>query len=381
MDQGGVDLKIIHLINGTGHGGDAAVALLLAAEQRKLGHDVQIIIEHSSHSQEFLTRAAKEGVPALESPLLECDLPQGGRQRAINMLRTLAAHRGDVLHFHTGGLLLRTVDVIAARFVPYRARVVTIHSGAKWTIYSDPERPKGQWRRASALIDRIICPGRAVEASQLTAGIPGRKVYQQPNPVPLQRISAGRRDRVREEMRLTDDDILVLFLGRLDYEKSPIDVISAFGLVAAQFPQTHLALAGSGTLEEECSALIARLGLQSRIHLLGYRSDTTDILKAADIYVQASLWESFGLSLIEAMAAGLPVITTRVGVIADIDHAEDNVLVVKIQDPDDMACALCELIESPGRRQALAARGRDFAQMFDASVIAQQYIKSYQELL
>lgn len=373
-------MRIVHFLDCGGHGGDAISALLIASEQQRMGHEVQMIIQRSGNSKGFLERAACEQVPAIEATDLEIGVHTTILKRLALFWRTLYPYAGDVLNFHTGGLYVRIADVLAMRLLPFKVRVATIHSPFNWGVYSDPTQPQKQWRRAVQLLDYVVCPSKSSVDVQLETGIPRQKVTICPNPIAINRINQGDRERVRRELNLSTNDMLVLFLARLDEEKSPIEVIRAFSAITERYPRLFLAMAGSGKLEHDCRQLIQKLGLQDRVFLLGYRTDTPDLLKAADVYMQPSIWESFGMSLIEAMAAGLPVITTRVGVIAELDQPEDSVLLVEARDIPGMTSSLDRLLTDPELRQKLADRGRTIAERFKERTVAQCYTDLYRSI-
>lgn len=107
---------------------------------------------------------------------------------------------------------------------------------------------------------------------------------------------------------------LVLFMGRLEREKQPEVALRAFAAVSGQYKAAGLLFVGEGSERARLEALAHSRGLSERVHFLGWRNNTAEFLKAADVLVVPSLYEGYGLVIIEALAAGVPVLSFDVGV-------------------------------------------------------------------
>lgn len=117
----------------------------------------------------------------------------------------------------------------------------------------------------------------------------------------------------RAELGIADDEFLWLAVGRLVPQKDPRTLLEAFRHVVAEQPQARLVLAGDGELRAELDAASAAFGLTSSVQLLGTRHDVPRLLAAADAVVLSSAWEGLPNAILEAMAAGCPVVATAVG--------------------------------------------------------------------
>ncbi len=115
-----------------------------------------------------------------------------------------------------------------------------------------------------------------------------------------------------QELGLHPDGLLVLSVGRLTEQKGHIYLLEAIPGIIEQFPSTVFAIAGDGPLRAELEARAERLGISKSVHFLGMRSDVPALLQMAHIFALPSLWEGLPIALLEAMAAGLPVVATRV---------------------------------------------------------------------
>jgi glycosyltransferase involved in cell wall biosynthesis len=125
----------------------------------------------------------------------------------------------------------------------------------------------------------------------------------------------------RKELGVQSDEIMLLNVAELAGRKNQKVIIEAMKQVKNQ--KVKLFIAGQGALKDELTDLIERLGLKDRVTLLGYRDDVRDLYKAADIFIFPSQREGFGIAAIEAMASGLPIITSNVNGIKE--YSEDGV--------------------------------------------------------
>jgi glycosyltransferase involved in cell wall biosynthesis len=168
-------------------------------------------------------------------------------------------------------------------------------------------------------------------------------------------------------------DILITCVARFDEQKNHQALVEAFAQTAGLVPNAKLILSGNGRLQPEIENLVQRRGLRDRVFFLGRRDDVPALLGASDIFALASLWEGNPLSVMEALAAGLPLAGTRVGAIPEL--ASDGIHGI-LSAPGDiraLANAMTHLAfderarRTMGRAAAQRARDRfDHRQMVDA---------------
>ena len=169
------------------------------------------------------------------------------------------------------------------------------------------------------------------------------------------------RQRWRSQNGFRDDDLLIVSVGRLAPQKNPVALANAI----ANVPNARLLMVGEGNLRE-------RLEGRERVHLLGVRADIPEILAAADIFALASDWEGLPLAIMEAMAAGLPVVAARVGCVPEVVEHGRTGLLVPPRHEWALAAALRELAGDHKRRHEMgaAARARSVSFGVDAMVAA-----------
>ncbi len=175
----------------------------------------------------------------------------------------------------------------------------------------------------------------------------------------IPQLSRDEKQTLRRELVGDADRILILSVGRLTPQKGFDHLLQAFARMREKHPRAALVIAGTGRLLESLAAQIRVLGLDGHAFLLGRRDDVPRLLAAADVYVNSSVLEGTPVSVLEAMAAGLPIAATSVG---DTPHLldSDSGILVPPAHPEALADALTSLLDNPKRRAALglAARAR-----------------------
>jgi glycosyltransferase involved in cell wall biosynthesis len=166
------------------------------------------------------------------------------------------------------------------------------------------------------------------------------------------------RQEAREILEVADTTPLIGNVANLSPKKDHEGLLNAFRRVVTQLPDAELVLIGTGPLEPALRGQAAALGVQSNVRFLGARGDVATLLPALDVFVLGSRFEGLPIALLEAMAAEIPCVATRVGGIPEaITDGLEGVLVPPGQ-PDELSRALVELLIEPSRRASLAAAGR-----------------------
>lgn len=175
------------------------------------------------------------------------------------------------------------------------------------------------------------------------------------------------------------EKLIVLSAGRLTEPKNYSNCLRAIQQIADS--SFEYWIAGKGELEEQLKSEVKSLGLENTVHFLGFRDDLPALLAQADVFLSPSKWEGFGLSIVEAMAAGLPVVVSEVpGVAEVVDKSSHSALWVDPSSPDDIAARLRELLQNPQLRDELGQNGRKRAACFDVSRMIGEYVEIYQEV-
>jgi glycosyltransferase involved in cell wall biosynthesis len=188
-------------------------------------------------------------------------------------------------------------------------------------------------------------------------------------------------NRLKLELSLPMDAIVVLQVARLDALKDHQTAIETFARVAKTRSDVHLVLAGEGPERSSIEAAIADHSLAHQVHLLGTRSDIHHLLPAADLFLLTSISEGIPLTIIEAMAAGLPVVATAVGGIPEVVVDGHTGLLTPPKASHDLAAAILQLASNPQQRAKMGQAGRSRAQqLFSDEQMNASYARTYEEI-
>lgn len=182
---------------------------------------------------------------------------------------------------------------------------------------------------------------------------------------------------LREALSFAGYGQLVISVGRLVEVKGHRHLLEAVPLVLKQHPATGFLIVGDGPLEQDLKDQAQRLGIGRNIIFLGARSDVPKLLKAAELYVLSSLMEGFGLTIVEAMMSGLPVVATKVGGVPEIADEGRASILVPPRDPQSLAAAISRLLTDDERRRQMGQVGRAHAL---AHFTARRYVSDVEEL-
>jgi glycosyltransferase involved in cell wall biosynthesis len=188
---------------------------------------------------------------------------------------------------------------------------------------------------------------------------------------------------LRRELGLTTEPLL-LNVGRLVPQKGQLHLIDAMPEVLRHLPRCHLAIVGHAE-DGYAAALERRIlerGLAANVHLTGYREMGTAAMAEADVFVFPSLWEGFGLAVIEAMQAGVPVVCSDAGPLREIVVDGHTGVLVPPGDPHALAAGVLKVLESPDLAASLsAAAQRRTEDLFDVDRMVDQTHRYYLEAL
>ncbi len=217
--------------------------------------------------------------------------------------------------------------------------------------------------------DAFACISRVIERETLAAGVPRDRVHFLPNAIDMSRFrpaSDVERLALRQPLDLPPDAVVCLFVGRLSREKGLMDLMEAWRsvrqsdgagngvlLVAGPDMEAHPWNVGPAARE-----FAVRHALSSSVRFLGSVDPVDPLLRAADVLVQPSHFEALGLSAVEALASGVPVIASAVGGLLDFMIDDDNGKLCPPNDPPALAASLRALIDDTGLRRRLATRAR-----------------------
>lgn len=357
-------VRVAVLIDSLGQGGAEQSLMAVLPPLREQGIDAQMLLVRSV-SPERERELADAGVPVRIIGPAANPLALARRVRPV-----LRSERPDLLHVTLfepivgGGLgaLGTGVPVLATQ------ASTPPETGRGSVVDTSGHRRKVQVALAleGLALRRLVAHVHAV-----TPGV--RTAVHQRFGVPLDRISVAERGRdperfrpptaaeraaARADLGVGEDDEVLVALGRHDPAKGYGELIEAIALLADR-PRLVLLLAGrEGTATDDLRAAIARHRLEDRVRLLGDRPDPERILAAGDLFVLSSRREGTSGAAIEAMATGLPIVSTRLAGLAGIVHDGEQARTVPVADAPALAAAIAEVLDDPDLAARLADGGR-----------------------
>jgi glycosyltransferase involved in cell wall biosynthesis len=362
-------IRVLHVVAGFGAGGAERVAANLLRTSDREQFDVRAISLRGPFATDVEKTLAQDGIPVWYM----------GKERGLDPLlfawvaRTMERFRPQVVHTHTYALRY-AFPYMMCRRIP--AMIHTVHNLAEREI---------DW--SGRLVYRIAF-WRGVLPVAIAREVADslRRVYKIdgfpliPNGIPVD-VFRGRsidRERWRSNEGFAPTDVLFVCVAGLRAQKNPALLLEAFHRGLASDPRAHLLFVGRGALKSELERQIGALGLQKRVHLLGLRSDVPEILNAADVFVLSSDYEGNPLSVMEAMAAGKPMVCTAVGGVPELVADGKCGLLVPPRDVKALAGAIRYMLENPEARKSMGeASTRRAVERFDLRVMTEAYENLY----
>jgi glycosyltransferase involved in cell wall biosynthesis len=302
-----------------------------------------------------------EGVRAISIPMKDGIEPFSDILICFKLAKLIRSEKFDLIHAHTSkpGFFARLAALGTNIPMVYRPANFAFHENAprsQAVVYAFLER------MAAHVTDRIITVsnGERELARKYSVGRDDQFVTIHTGIDIHPFLVAVEREKVRAKFDVPRDAFLIGIVARLTEAKAPSDFIRAAAMVHARFPQAHFLWVGDGPLEDEARALVQTLGLQNAFHFGGFQTNIPEILMSLDCFVLSSHWEGFSIAVLEAMVAGLPVISTKVTGAAEAIVDGETGILVNVGDVQGLADAVCKLVGNVNLAEAmgLAARKR-----------------------
>jgi glycosyltransferase involved in cell wall biosynthesis len=340
-------LRLLLVVDSLEVGGAERHVVDLAMALHRKGHEVEVACSVSGGLSEPLEAA---GVPVwpltrrLVKRRVSVAYARGIRRRLLR------ERRFDLVHAHIFASAVAAAIATLGKEAPL---VITEHTEASWQTWRTRRVSRWAHRRAK----RVIAVSTPIERRLIERdGVPPHLVTRIPNAV----IPAS--DEPPDPAGPLPDawveGPLVGVVARLQPEKGVANFLKAAARVSEISPRARFLVVGDGPLREELLNLVEHLGISERVRFLGYRTDSRALMGLMDLLVVPSLTEGSPLIVLEAMAAGVPVVASAVGGIPDqVRHGREGILVPP-DDPDALGDALGALLRDPAYARRLGEAGR-----------------------
>ena len=376
-------MRILHLITRLDRGGSATNTLLtVGGLPSPFG---QSLIYGRTVEFPQLAHRLQRKVEMAEVPqLVRSPSPIKDLVAFLKIYRLLRREGFDLVHTHTSkaGILGR----VAARLAGVPHIVHTPHGQAfngyagraMTTLFVLLER----W--AATFTDRIIgLTDREIRDNlERRIGEPEQFVNI-PSGIDLKRFETSEREagNVKASLGLSPSVRLIGSVGRLEPIKGHAYLLDAFAILAPRFPDLYLALVGDGELLPELRSRAENAGLTDRVLFLGWREDVPALLHAFDLFVFPSLSEGMGRALVEAMAAGLPVVATKAASIPEVLADGEAGYLVEPSSGASLAAGIEKVLLDRELQSRLVKAGRERARDYSVEAMLQKIEAVYQDVL
>lgn len=290
---------------------------------------------------------------------------------AWNLARIVKRHDIDIIHAHTAHT--HTLACLA-RSISGRPKVLVSRRVINRPRSTGINRYKYRWP------DGYIAISECIAEVMVDAGIDRTKI-----PVIYDAIDPSRFnvDAIsRHSLEIPEGVPLLGMVGALASIKGHSTVLRAMPVLADRFPGLQLLIAGEGPLRNELESLAAELGIEAQIHFLGFRNDIPEILKALDVFVMPSEQEGLGTSILDAMAAGVPVVASNVGGIPELVRHLESGLLAESGNSNQFAEYVSTILENPELRESLVKNAKIMvANSFFLDRLITEHIHCYQQVL
>ena len=386
--------KILHIITRLDRGGSAQNTLLTC---HLLAKKYDMILIHGLSFESRMTEkekwivdkeiqdAEKVGVKVIPIPsLVQRINPIKDMIALFSLIKIIHGEKPDIVHTHTSkaGFLGRWAAKIA------RVRHI-IHTPHGHVFYGHFGRVASKFfllieKFTSPITEKLIALTDAEREDYIYFNVAGAdKLISIHSGVNIDRFqnSSIHVEEKKRDLGIQGKDFVVGTVGWLLRIKGPMILMKAMAYVWRKYPDCHLVYVGKGDLEEEMRHEVDRMGVSDHVHFLGWRDDIPEIMPVFDVFVLPSLNEGMGRVLVEAMAAGRPVVASKVGGIVDIVKHGQNGLLVEPADVEGLGKAITELLENREGRVQMGNRGRQLAPHYSIERMIENLDTLYASLL
>lgn len=292
--------------------------------------------------------------------------------------RELRRLQPDILH--TWLFAANSYGRLCASVIPQAKIVVSERCvdswKAGWQLWLD--------RRLISRTDRLVGNSQAVVDFYRELGLPAEKLSCIPNGIDIVAEAPQNSDRalLRQELNVPADAFVAGYVGRLARQKRVEDLIWAVETLRQIRTQLHLVLIGTGPEREKLEEFTRNVNCADHAHFLGHREDAARFLKAMDVFCLASSFEGMSNSVMEAMAAGLPVIASDIAANRELVVHNETGFLCKLGDTVGYMQYLRRLIDEPGLGERLGATGRERVRtLFSIQNMVDRYADLYRQLM
>lgn len=373
--------RILHLIDSAGVYGAERVILNLSREHRKDGRVVPVVgclTPREEASNALHDAATQAGIESLRLRVDNRRLPLD----LWRLARRLRSERIDLVHAH--GYKPAVFGFVTRMLVGIPA-ISTCH------LWFEPDNAPLKKRVMVAVekclyrwFPRVLAVSEDIRRTLVAAGVPAARVQVVPNGVDTHAVSLteSERDAIRASLGIARGEFCVLNVGRLVRQKAQWSLVEAAAKLKVLGRPCKVLIVGAGELEAQLRQQIQALDVQEQVRLLGFRDDVPRLLAACDAFALPSLEEGMPMSLLEAVAARVPVIATPVGDVGKLVIDGQSGIIIPPGEPEGLVAAIDMLRSQPALARAMTDHAYQLlVQRYSQEAMAASYLAVYEEVL
>lgn len=348
-------MRVAHIIKVTRISGAERhlLVLLSALRQQNVDAHLLILVEDDNPMEDMVGAAKDRGIPLRRLTIYrDYDLTL-----LFKLRRALRQLKPDIVHTHL--IHADLYGLFAAKLAGIPAVISSRHNDDQFRFHPI-------WQRICPPIWRLTNGGIAISEAIRdfmieVEGAPVEKITLVHYGLEHQWIAddalRATRQNLSAELRLDSEALLLGMVCRIVEQKGIPYALRACQQIQERFPTANLVIAGDGDQRPQLEALARELGIDANVHWLGWRGDAAKLIGAFDVLLMPSLWEGFGLVLLEAMSRRVPVIASRVSAIPEVVAHGETGLLVEARDVDALAAAMTRLLEDHALRHHMGLLG------------------------
>jgi len=370
------DMRIFHLVPNLNYGGLQKVVQLLAVRQIQSGHSVTIGSWNNDNNhpetEDELHRAGVRVVYLRRGA--DGRLAHGRKYSLLKLKAYLGEANADILHVHNP-FDYYIYGALAARLARRTRIVNTIHATVMFDHPGFGRKGRAQFRIAAMLTHGLVSVCAETDAYlRKRFFLPGKKFFVVDNGIDMTSF-------LEVPDRRPRDEFVFGCAGRMSPEKNHRILIEAFALARRKYTNIRLRLLGGGRLEQQLMERVRDLGLEDVIEFCGFSNDVPGFLGSLDVFVLPSNFEALPLCLMEAIAAGLPVVSTSVGGAPSIVKNTESGWLCQPNNADAMLTAMEMAISDPDRGARSKRARKLVAELYSVERMAAEYEAVYKTVL
>ena len=325
-------------------------------------------LDHNLYATKVLCYGGKKNTPLEKQMETECKVIYGDVRGTISLLdffkvfKIMNSVNPDIIHAHMGGVTF----AVPWSWIKKKPLVITVHTKPEKAF-----RKKNEWmiRHSLKRVKLVAVSEDNKKRLQRYYSVDDSICECINNGIDINRFT-----------RKEHSAFSYINVARQDENKNQKSILDSFAKVHAEFPNTKLFLIGDGPLHNSLCQDVKRMKLEDAVCIPGLTDTPEQYYSVSDVYVQSSHREAMPLSVLEAMAAGLPVISTDVGGLRDV--VKDNGIIVEDNNPDALYRAMRQLIKSPDcERNRMGNASKEIVLNYSSPKMAKQYSNMYLSLL